>query len=184
MDQRVSERNAEHGSGLVEMALTLPLVLLVSLVIIQFGVTAFAGSAARVKHLAGFALLVAQGKRLVAQRGIAQFKGQRAAFGVTGFVLCGIADGDQRLLQAATMDQIGDQRPIVGLRFDQRHDRFVPRDLGDERAIIGLDQQIAVVARQADAAVARDLLHNIGADVGRHIVLGELIGGAQHFSGL
>ncbi|CAG1002656.1 hypothetical protein ANRL2_04187 [Anaerolineae bacterium] len=46
MDQGVSERDAERGSGLVEMALTLPLVLLVSFVIIQFGVTAFAGSAA------------------------------------------------------------------------------------------------------------------------------------------
>lgn len=46
MKQRVGDGNAERGSGLVEMALTLPLVLLVSLVIIQFGVTAFAGSAA------------------------------------------------------------------------------------------------------------------------------------------
>ena len=82
------------------------------------------------------------------------------------------------------MDQIGDQGMIVGLRFDQRRDGFVPRDLGDEGAIVGLDQQIAVVARQADAAIARDLFDNIGADVGRHIVLGELIEGAQHFIGL
>ncbi len=36
----------ERGSGLIELALTLPVVLLVSLVIIQFGVTAFAGAAA------------------------------------------------------------------------------------------------------------------------------------------
>ena len=82
------------------------------------------------------------------------------------------------------MNQIGDEGSIVGLRFDQRHDRFVPRDFGDEGAIVGLDQQIAVVARQADAPVARDLLHDVGADVGRHIVLGELIEFAQHFVGL
>jgi Flp pilus assembly protein TadG len=36
----------EQGSGLIELALTLPIVLLVALVIIQFGVVAFAGSAA------------------------------------------------------------------------------------------------------------------------------------------
>ena len=39
-------KNQEQGSGLIEMALTLPIVLLVSVVIIQFGVAAFAGAAA------------------------------------------------------------------------------------------------------------------------------------------
>jgi Flp pilus assembly protein TadG len=40
------KQSHEQGSALVEMALTIPVVLLVALVIIQFGVTAFAGSAA------------------------------------------------------------------------------------------------------------------------------------------
>ena len=44
MKQR--EQSAERGSALVEMALTIPVVLLVALIIIQLGVTSFAGSAA------------------------------------------------------------------------------------------------------------------------------------------
>ena len=60
----------------------------------------------------------------------------------------------------------------------------MPRDFGHEGTIIGLDQQVAVVARQADTPVARDLLHDVGADIGRHIVLGELIELAQNFIGL
>ena len=40
------ERSQERGSALVEMALTVPVVLLLALIIIQFGVTSFAGSAA------------------------------------------------------------------------------------------------------------------------------------------
>jgi hypothetical protein len=39
-------KDREQGSGLIEMALTLPIVLLVSVVIVQFGVAAFAGAAA------------------------------------------------------------------------------------------------------------------------------------------
>ena len=36
----------ERGSSLIEMALVLPIMLLVSVVILQFGVAAFAGAAA------------------------------------------------------------------------------------------------------------------------------------------
>ena len=38
--------NAEQGSGLVEMALVLPVVLILTLGIVQFGVLGFAASAA------------------------------------------------------------------------------------------------------------------------------------------
>ena len=70
-------RQAERGSGLIELALTLPVVLLVAVVIIQFGVIAFAGAAAEAAARQGARVgSVAQ----VNPAGYAVAEAQRVAF--------------------------------------------------------------------------------------------------------
>ncbi len=67
----------ERGSGLIELALTLPVVLLVALVIVQFGVTSFAGAAAEAAARQGARVgSVAQ----VNPAGYAVAEAQRVAF--------------------------------------------------------------------------------------------------------
>ncbi len=131
---------------------------------------------ARVKHVGGVGLIVAQNERLARKlAAFAQAKLERRAVHVTGQVLCRVAHLQQRPLEVTALS--GGDKELCGRKLlqDKRSDELVPGQLRHQGQIVtGQHQGTALrMPHELDAPVARDRVGNVHAHVFRQRILAE-----------
>ena len=77
------------------------------------------------------------------------------------------------MFDVAPLGRMDDQRAIRAVSDDQWCHTWVVLHLHEEGSVVGHQQELAAVAHKLEAAVARDIVEDVGADVVRQRVLAK-----------
>ena len=121
--------------------------------------------ATSVEDVHGLLLVVTQSEWLAALAHRTQEESQQRAGDVARQVFGWIADQGQCLLDVPATSRIHHQRTRVSLSEDVGDQSLVAHQFGDERHVIGNQQQLAIFSDQLDPPVAGDVIQDVYTDV-------------------
>ena len=119
-----------------------------------------------VERVDGHLLVVADPERQPRPRRLAEADPERRPLGVAGEVLGRIADGDQGLLEDAAEGVVDGEAGRVDPLAEVVAHPLLPRQLLEQRLVLGDQPELAVDPLEPDPAVAADQLAEVGRQVG------------------
>jgi hypothetical protein len=119
-------------------------------------------------------LILAQRERRPVSRHIAHADGKWRPIGVARQILHGIPDAQQGLLQPAALQRLH-ERSLVGVNVvEERFEPWIAPQLLEEVRFCCLQDEMVALGEQSQASVPSHQVSNVGQDVRRQLVLGEL----------